>query len=53
MAVESMFSYAYLYRLHGTNNFADQAERVAFNALPAAISPDCMALVSSLYDAAG
>lgn len=41
MAVESMFSYAYLYRFHGSNAFADQAELPAFNALPVAISPDC------------
>ncbi|EPE34274.1 Six-hairpin glycosidase [Glarea lozoyensis ATCC 20868] len=40
MAVESMFSYAYLYRFYGSNDFADRAERAAFNALPAAISPD-------------
>lgn len=40
-AVELMFSYAYLYRFYGDNKFADQAELVAFNALPAAISPDC------------
>ncbi|KAH8655429.1 hypothetical protein BX600DRAFT_515250 [Xylariales sp. PMI_506] len=40
MSVESMFSYAYLYRFHGANDFADRAERAAFNALPAAISPD-------------
>ncbi|CAG9972518.1 unnamed protein product [Clonostachys byssicola] len=40
MAVESMFSYAYLYRYHGTNLFADRAELAAFNALPAAMSPD-------------
>ncbi|OBT61933.1 hypothetical protein VE03_08242 [Pseudogymnoascus sp. 23342-1-I1] len=40
MSVESMFSYAYLYRFYGSNDFADRAERAAFNALPAAISPD-------------
>ncbi|KAH8652616.1 hypothetical protein BGZ60DRAFT_419927 [Tricladium varicosporioides] len=40
MSVELMFSYAYLYRFYGSNDFADRAERVAFNALPAAISPD-------------
>lgn len=41
MAVESMFSYAYLYRFHGANYFADRAELAAFNAFPAALSPDC------------
>ncbi|KAJ4207650.1 hypothetical protein NW759_013880 [Fusarium solani] len=40
MAVESMFSYAFLYRFHGSNLFADRAELAAFNALPAAMSPD-------------
>ncbi|KFZ02280.1 hypothetical protein V500_00276 [Pseudogymnoascus sp. VKM F-4518 (FW-2643)] len=40
MSVESMFSYAYLYRFYGSNDFADRAESAAFNALPAAISPD-------------
>ncbi|KAH9211322.1 hypothetical protein DL95DRAFT_437274 [Leptodontidium sp. 2 PMI_412] len=40
MSVESMFSYAYLYRFYGSNDFADRAERAAFNALPAAMSPD-------------
>ncbi|KAL6831900.1 hypothetical protein V8C40DRAFT_285338 [Trichoderma camerunense] len=40
MAVESMFSYAYLYRFHGANEFADRAELAAFNAFPAAMSPD-------------
>ncbi|KFY78878.1 hypothetical protein V499_02053 [Pseudogymnoascus sp. VKM F-103] len=40
MSVESMFSYAYLYRFYGSNDYADRAERAAFNALPAAISPD-------------
>ncbi|ETS87454.1 hypothetical protein PFICI_01282 [Pestalotiopsis fici W106-1] len=40
MAVESMFSYAWLYRLHAVSDFADRAERAAFNALPAAVSPD-------------
>lgn len=39
--VESMFSFAYLYRFHGTNDFADRAELAAFNALPAAVSHDC------------
>lgn len=41
MAVESIFSYAYLYRFHGANHFADKAELAAFNALPAGISSDC------------
>ena len=41
MAVESMFSYEYLYRFYGTNDYADRAERAAFNALPAALTPDC------------
>jgi hypothetical protein len=41
MAVESMFSYAYLYLFHGANYFADRAELAAFNAFPAALSPDC------------
>ncbi|KAH8586555.1 hypothetical protein B0O99DRAFT_701834 [Bisporella sp. PMI_857] len=40
MAVESMFSYAYLYRFYGENKFADRVELAAFNALPAAMSPD-------------
>lgn len=38
-----MFSYAYLYRFYGNNDFADRAERAAFNAFPAAISGDCQA----------
>ena len=42
MAVESMFSYAFLYRFQGVNDFADRAERAAFNALPVGVSPDCM-----------
>jgi DUF1680 family protein len=41
MAVEMMYSMAYLYRIDGLNHYADMAERPAFNALPAAISPDC------------
>lgn len=41
MAVEVMFSYAYLYRFHGGNAFADNAELAAFNALPVAMSDDC------------
>ncbi|KAL3496096.1 hypothetical protein BJX62DRAFT_251691 [Aspergillus germanicus] len=40
MAVEMMYSMAYLYRMDGLNHYADMAERPAFNALPAAISPD-------------
>jgi len=40
MAVEMMYSMSYLYRLFGENSWADQAELTAFNALPAAISPD-------------
>lgn len=41
MAVEMMFSMSYLYRFYGISNFADKAERPAFNALPAALSPNC------------
>jgi hypothetical protein len=41
MTVESMFSHGYLYRFHGTNEFADLAERAAFNALPGAVTADC------------
>lgn len=44
MSVESMFSYAYLYRFYGANDFGDRAERAAFNAFPAAISGDCESL---------
>ncbi|KAL4874995.1 hypothetical protein BJY04DRAFT_224504 [Aspergillus karnatakaensis] len=40
MAVEMMYSMAYLHRLYGVNHYADMAELPAFNALPAAISPD-------------
>ena len=40
MAVEMIFSLSYLYRFIGDNSFADRAELAAFNALPAAISPD-------------
>ena len=40
MAVEMMFSMAYLHRLMGIPSFADDVERVAFNAFPGAISPD-------------
>ncbi|KAL4821201.1 hypothetical protein BDW67DRAFT_172070 [Aspergillus spinulosporus] len=35
MAVEMMYSMAYLYRMYGINNYADLDERPAFNALPA------------------
>lgn len=37
-----MFSYAFLYRFYGYNDFADRAELAAFNALPAAVTADCM-----------
>ncbi|CAK7229689.1 hypothetical protein SCUCBS95973_007310 [Sporothrix curviconia] len=40
IAVEVMFSYAYLYRSFGVNDYADRAERAAFNALPVALAPD-------------
>lgn len=40
MAVETMFSMSYLYRFYGTNAYADRVERVAFNALPAMVTPD-------------
>ncbi|KAL4749559.1 hypothetical protein BDW72DRAFT_194695 [Aspergillus terricola var. indicus] len=39
-SVEMMFSLAYLYQFYGINAYADRAERVAFNSLPAALSPD-------------
>jgi hypothetical protein len=41
MTVETMFSHAWLYRFHGTNQFADQAELATFNALPAGVTSDC------------
>jgi hypothetical protein len=47
MAVEMMYSMAYLYRMDGLNHYADMAERPAFNALPAAISPDCESTIFS------
>ncbi|KAI6914787.1 hypothetical protein KC318_g461 [Hortaea werneckii] len=40
MTVETMFSTAYLFRLFGDNDYAEKAERAAYNALPAAIMPD-------------
>ncbi|KAL4733201.1 hypothetical protein BDV11DRAFT_210392 [Aspergillus similis] len=39
-SVEMMFSMAYLYQFYGINAYADRTERVAFNSLPAALSPD-------------
>lgn len=41
MTVETMFSHAWLYRFHGTNQFADLAELATFNALPAGVTADC------------
>lgn len=41
MSVESIFTYGYLYRFHGSNYLADRAELVAYNTLPAGISSDC------------
>jgi len=35
-----MHSLGYLYRAFGDKQYADQAELAAFNALPAAVSPD-------------
>jgi hypothetical protein len=36
--VESMFSYSSMFAIHGDVRFADRAERIAFNALPAAFA---------------
>lgn len=33
--VESMFSYNVMFQIHGDTVFADRAEKIAFNALPA------------------
>lgn len=41
MSVEMMFSMGYLYHFYGVNAYADRAERVAFNSLPAALAPNC------------
>jgi hypothetical protein len=38
--VESMFSYAILFSVHGEPRFAEQAEKIAFNSLPAELSED-------------
>ncbi|OKO98056.1 hypothetical protein PENSUB_9636 [Penicillium subrubescens] len=40
MAAEMMFSMAYLFRFYGINQYADKAELAAFNAFPAALTPD-------------
>lgn len=41
--VESMYSFEYLYSVIGDNNFADQAEQLAFNALPGGLTQDMWA----------
>jgi hypothetical protein len=38
---EIMFSMAYLFQFYGINQYADKAELAAFNAFPAALTPDC------------
>lgn len=38
--VEAMYSYEYLYTLTGNPVWADRLEKLAFNALPATVSPD-------------
>jgi hypothetical protein len=43
MAVEMIYSMAYLHRFHGVNDYADKAERAAFNAFPAGMSSDMWA----------
>ncbi|KXN85013.1 hypothetical protein AN958_11858 [Leucoagaricus sp. SymC.cos] len=38
--VEQIFSFATIYQIFGNNSVADHAEKLAYNALPAAIMPD-------------
>ncbi|KAI5788197.1 hypothetical protein FPQ18DRAFT_372851 [Pyronema domesticum] len=40
MSVETMWTMSYLYNFYGTNAYADRAEKVAFNAMPAMLTPD-------------
>ena len=39
-AVETTYSLAYMYQVHGDNSFADRAERTAFNAMPVMMTGD-------------
>ncbi|KAF9441482.1 hypothetical protein P691DRAFT_779791 [Macrolepiota fuliginosa MF-IS2] len=40
VVVEQIFSMATIYQIFGNNSLADRAEKLAYNALPAAIMPD-------------
>ena len=38
-----MFSYSYMFSVHGDPIFADKVEQITFSALPASITPDMWA----------